>query len=619
MFRKALFSFTFGLSAFLCTVNAQQLTLWTPDHWEVLSDESRPGVESPNLLMVGGRNGNASAQLAARGSGMLTDPVVEVSPLQHEGGATMPAHFVTVRYGSQHHRDAIGERDPKREGEYFHLSTKPLKETRTLVARLTATIPPNAPPGTYRGQVTVRARGVPAQTLPLTLLVGKGVLPAPDHYVSHVNFLHSPDSVALRYGVSMWSNEHWEKLAESYKVLRALGQSVLWVPVTLHAETSGGNRSGPNHFGSIEGVIRFREEGGNIVPDFSVFEQMLLRWRDQVVKPQFVILYVWDRSFADMERDHANDLKAVVTGVDARGQTRELLVPYPGDSAGEAMWGEVIAGTKRRVEHLGWDPASVLIGMAHDRKPEARVVEFFNKVAPGIQWNVISHMRGYNVRDGKMMIGDMDVAYHEFPWNPQHPENLGNGLLGGWNYDFPVATISRFHTRGNENGLSHRWLLEGTVGNHGTRNRVRQMGPTRFKVEYWGAPRPNGGTGALLNMGGWVNLMRNHTNLGTAGPNGLEPSVYLQNNIESVQDVEARIAIEQMLSDDEMRGKLSDELVARAREVLNERSRFIHRNRTSDPTWMGMDDFHPLRHSLKLYDTLGDMQQAAQNMPRLER
>lgn len=120
-------------------------------------------------------------------------------------------------------------------------------------------------------------------------------------------------------------------------------------------------------------------------------------------------------------------------------------------------------------------------------------------------------------------------------------------------------------------------------------------------------------------MGGWVNLMRNHTTLGTAGPNGLEPSVYLQNNIESVQDVEARIAIEQMLADDEMRGKLSDDLVARAREVLNERSRFIHHNRQTEPRWQGLDDFNPLRHSLKLYDTLGDMQEATQNMPRLER
>ena len=281
MFRKSIFPFVFSLCVVLCTawVHAQPLTLWTPDPWDVLNDESQPDGDAPNLLMVGGRNGNASAQIAARGNGMLTDPVVEVSPLRHEGGATMPADYVTVRYGSQHHRDAIGERDPKREGDYFHLSTQPLKETRTLVARLTATIPPNAPAGVYRGQVTVRARGVPAQTLPLTLLVGKGVLPSPDHYVSHVNFLHSPDSVALRYGVPMWSDAHWEKLAESHKVLRALGQSVLWIPVTLRSETAEGNRSGPNHFGSREGVIRFRQEGGNITPDFSVFEQMLLRWR----------------------------------------------------------------------------------------------------------------------------------------------------------------------------------------------------------------------------------------------------------------------------------------------------------------------------------------------------
>jgi hypothetical protein len=58
-------------------------------------------------------------------------------------------------------------------------------------------------------------------------------------------------------------------------------------------------------------------------------------------------------------------------------------------------------------------------------------------------------------------------------------------------------------------------------------------------------------------MSGWVNLIRNRTVLGTAGPNGVEPSVYLMNNIESIQDTETRIAIEQILRNHGTPGKNS--------------------------------------------------------------
>lgn len=596
------------------TALGQAPAIWTPDHWKLLDDESTPTDGEPHLLLVGGRNGMASGLLAARTGDWIRRPVVTVTALRHEDGqAVIPPAAITVRYGSQHHRDAIGEQSPNREGPYMHLSTKPLEQTKTLVSRITVSIPADAAPGVYQGQAQIRATGL-TRRVPLTLHVGRGVLPDPTNYVSHVNYPSSPDSVALRYGVPMWSADHFRRMEASFEIFRQLGQSVLHVPVIIQSQTADGNRSNFNHFGSRQGMIRFRVTGRQVQPDFSAFEQFIAEWKRRVGTPQFVVLYVWDISFSDHERNALAGLQAVVTGVDARGATGELLVPYPGTPDSEQLWRQVIGGVRDRVEANGWKRESVLIGIAHDRKPTDRTVDFFNEIAPGIHWNVISHMRGYGIRDGRMTIGNMEVGYHEFPWNPvPRADHRPGTILGGWNSDFPVATISRFHSMQSENDLSHRWLGDGTVGNVGTRNRTNIIGPTRWKIEFWPVPRPDRDgrvtMGSLFNMQGWVNLIRNRTNLGTAGPTGLEPTVYLQNNIESIQDTEARIAIEMMLRSDEIRPKLSDELVDRAHQLIVERARVINLNR--ERGWAGIDDFDHQQHARMLYDTLGEMQEAA--------
>ncbi len=594
---------------------AQPLAVWTPEPFEMLDDDSRPTPGPPQLRLVGPRNGMASGVVAARGADMLRNPRVTVSDLRHTGGAgTIPAARVTVRYGSQHHRDALGERDPEREGRYFHLSTAPLETTRTLVAWITVNVPAQAAPGTYQGQVTVQVPGGGA--VPLTLVVSEAVHPPMEQYGTHVNFLHSPDSVALRYEVPMWSDAHFELLAPSYAILRALGQSVLHLGVVLRSDDGDGSTSHPVHFGTREGVIRFRGEGAQARPDFTAFDAMLGRWRTQVGSPQFVVLTLWDQAFGRQEsNDEAGRMQAVVTGWDGR-QARNVRVPYPGTSGSEAVWQPVIEGVRQRVRQIGWDPDSVILGTAHDRKPIDRTVEFFNRIAPGIRWNVISHGRGYSFRDGQFRIGAMEVAYHEYPWNPNPPENLGERILGGWDAPFPVATIARFH-RGN-NLRSYRWLVEGNTGRHHVRS-TPVIGPTRFKLEYWGVPGTDGRgrptISSIMNMGGWVNLMRNHTNLGTAGPRGMEPSAFLLQAMEGVQEAVARVEIEKILTDESRRARVSPELRVQAYEVLNERADFVRANRAEDPRWEGVEGFDWREHVRKLYDTLAAMQQAAGGRP----
>jgi hypothetical protein len=308
----------------------QALQVWTPEPWEMLSDETPPAPPPPHVRMAGGRNGWASGLVAARGEGMLSSPRVEVSDLRHESGVTFPARFWSP-FATAPSTTATrsGNATRRREGDYFPPLHHPApEETRTLVARLTAEIPANAPPGVYRGQAVVNANG--RHTVPVTLTVGEGSDPLPRSTTSPTSTIPTaPTPWPCATGTDMWSREHWEKLDASFGVFRLLGQNVVHVPVILHSERRGGNRSNPNHFGSRHGMIRFQLQGNQVVPDFTVFETFLARWRDRVGPPQFIVLYVWDISFANHERDHFDGLQAVVTGVDARGHPLGTARPLP--------------------------------------------------------------------------------------------------------------------------------------------------------------------------------------------------------------------------------------------------------------------------------------------------
>ena len=387
---------------FLCTVRlpAASIQIWTPEPWILIAPDTPPVPGPPSVRMVGGRNGWGSGLVVARGNAPIQNPRASISDLRHATGANFPSGQVTIRYGSRDHRDDLAAQHPSPRDNYFHLSTTPLEETETLVVRFTAEIPHDALPGTYEGTITLTANGT--HHIPVQLVVGAGTIPPQGEYVSHANYPSSPDSVALRYGVPMWSPEHWQKLEASFRVYRALGQDVLHVPVILRSRQQDGTISNVNHFGSREGMIRFREQDGHTTPDFQVFEQMLHHWREQVGIPQFIVLYVWDVSFRRMEQsDLEENLQAIVTGIDPQGQPYELGVPYPGTPGSNEIWQPVIQGVRDRVEQMGLDPASVLIGIAHDHKPDNRVIDFYNQIDPGIHWNVISHMRGMAFGTGK--------------------------------------------------------------------------------------------------------------------------------------------------------------------------------------------------------------------------
>ena len=70
---------------------------------------------------------------------------------------------------------------------------------------VTVSVPPSAKAGNYKGKLAITAEGASPVVVPVELHVANWQLPDPKEFSSHVGLTQSPESVALRYKVAMWS------------------------------------------------------------------------------------------------------------------------------------------------------------------------------------------------------------------------------------------------------------------------------------------------------------------------------------------------------------------------------------------------------------------------------
>ncbi len=491
-----------------------------------------PGQPVRPLSLVAARGGSASGVLAAsRREGLAGRQVrARMSPLRHEHGqAFLPATAAEVRFA----RMPVNARgEPV--GYFDILSPEPLDEATVQPVWFTIDVPAQAAPGRYHGAVEVsHGHGTPARVA-LTLDVSPFTLPHPSRYRTFLGLMQSPDTPAHHYQVPLYSDLHFRYLEAALARLGRTGSSVLYA--TAVRET---------HFGNEHAMIRFRERGGQAVPDFSVFDRYLDLFARQVGPPQRIVVQVWT---ADMDTRGQRTREVKLTRIGARGDAEAWTQPVYGEPGTEDLWRPVADGLRERMARRGRPADTLAWGIGIDHRPHPDTVAFFRRIAPDVGWALFTHGRGDpRPREGELEIQGMRVTYLVHPYTPRQGFRRRSGEFGGWDNPFLFVSSMRAAVTGQSSPASYRILVDAA-----TRDQTR--GVARIGFDFW----PQEGTldrrgaGLLTRYRTSnvldINLMRdNPRSLTAPGPQGPLGTVRLEMLREGRQLAEARIVIENAL------------------------------------------------------------------------
>jgi hypothetical protein len=279
------------------SVRKQGVQVWVADiHHRTESTDYLPaGEPAGTIRIVGGRNGAYGAQVVIGADKPLQQARVAVSELKQDGGGgRLSPETVNVFYELPFPVDEFTVEklgDPKGMGSKFP-DTKSLAQFEAMAdpgktylfdhlrsaagtnvaanacqpVWLSFRIPADAPPGIYRGKVTVTAQGMDPVDVPVEAEIVGWRVPDPAAFAAVVACEESPFGVARQYGVPMWSDAHFNLLEASLKQLGRVGNR--WVDVPVIRNTEYGNRD--------DSMIQWiRKKDGTFTFDFTVLDRYL--------------------------------------------------------------------------------------------------------------------------------------------------------------------------------------------------------------------------------------------------------------------------------------------------------------------------------------------------------
>jgi len=423
-----------------------------------------------------------------------------------------------------------------------------------------AEVPKDAAPGDYRGSLTISADGQEPIKVPIELKVVAWTLPDPPDYAYWMAMIQSPEAVALHYGAPLWSPEHCRLVAKSLEWVGKLGPKVLYLP--LGAESQYGNEQ------SL--VLWTKEPDGGYRPDFRNVETYLDLALKHMGKPRFVVAGVWDSCMHVSVPAHLRRAFPRISVLDpATGKVSNADGPKHGTPEAAAFWKPVLAGLRERLANRGLGDA-LLLGYCADRQPDEATVGAFHEVAPDLGWQANRHPPLRNdtlpYKGGAVPIllqanvwggwDNWDPATRrpygwKFPANPSLRTWLDRGL-------FDACPIAQFRTAPEQALLADRRGL-GQIG-----------------ADFWPVKDPSGKLTHTM-YGRFPSTSEGNLGIYSGqllypGPNGPAPTARYQMMRENVQECEARIFLEKLLT--QQPSPLPPELAPKLQEVLDERTRW---------------------------------------------
>ncbi len=577
----------------------EQLQAWngdllTSDYTSDFGDRCEP-IRAVDLKGPG--NGYISGKVVIGSSKAIEDLKVTCSDLK-QGPAVIPAGQIRARYavpfgrtasnGDDHANGAV-ELDCLLEAPLDSFPATTAGKGAVVPIWLTLKAPKGAKPGVYTGQATIEVRGEKTLTVPLRAEIAEYAVPDTQDYRTWIELMQSPDTLAVEYDVPFWSDEHWAMIANSMRYIGEIGSRVVHVP--LIAQTNSGNE---------QSMVRFiKKADGTFDYDFSIMDKYLDLAEKHMGRPKFTAFTAWDIYLDTPEQEvtftgredvpnHSFDREGAwlaarwdlrgkgptVTALNrATGQIASVNLPRFEEPDAKAIWKPLFDELRKRMARRGLED-TMLLGMASDRWPDKEEMTVLQEVSGNLPW--INHTHGGS-HVGSKLHGMATVAYTAYVWNVQYahapPINAVSvqdpqSRMYGWKRpelyvefrrftalnDWPPSTIllfSEIQITGQQRGL-------GRVGADfwrvykDKRGRRRDWIWDRYPQSLWHS----------------CNLMSHMLVPGPAGPVASNRYELLR---EGIQQCEARIAIESVLTDAAQKAKLPGDLAERAQQLLDDR------------------------------------------------
>jgi len=554
-----------GLQANVAPFKGYGFHIWNLSIAERPSISAYPEYRAPlhPVRLAGCRNGLFAGAIGVTDEKPIDSLTVKTAPLKQKSGkAAIPASAVEVRPVLG---DLLEDAIPGRYGVH--------KDHGSAFAPLwiRVRVPADALPGDYAGKIIVAADNVPAREVPLQLSVADWTLPPIRDYHAMMDYIQSPESVAMAYDVPLWSDAHFKLLDRTFAVLSEIGCKTLFITAVRRT-----------HFGNEHAMLRWiLDEDFNIQPDFTIVEKYLDTALKRLERIPAVVFCCWEPAesagHADLGGQRIADKKIMLTVVDPdTGELSPQTGPAWGTPEAKEFWRKANQGMLAVLKKRGMEK-SLLFGLIGDARPSKGAMDDITTGIENARWAAHSHFRvrkwqGYDVQLGSALWG---IGIHTV--NPSH------GLGFGWANDWWLTLCAR--------GLSQRvspvlcrTTTERWIGGWQNQNPYLFFegvsGVSRVGADFWRVVKDRHGNPRATLAGrypescwGQLNLNNFMTAILGQGKNGAIPTIRSESFRENIQEIEARIYIEKAWLDPAADKILGEEMLGRIRNLLNDRIR----------------------------------------------
>ena len=597
------------------------LQVWPADPLAVDMDLDYGDPAEPlrAVTILGTRNGMFSGKVLVGSPKPIRGLRATVEDLVGQGGR-IPAEAVRIRYGME-----WGEQQPREQTRLNYLlpyvkynavqfnalspaapqqvAPRPLVEAwyrernlpqtvtpvpgAVVPVWLTVKVPANVGAGTYTGTVKIEAQGETPIEAPLEVRVADWRLPSTQDYCTWVDMIQSPDTLALEYGVPLWSEKHWEMIARSFQLIGETGSRTVYVPLIAHS-----------NLGNEDSMVRWIKKGDRYEYDFSTMERYLDVAEKNLGRPKLLVFVVWDVYMlpkSSLENPHGNAFRlrdqlqylqqiggkygtgpmVTVESLGTGGKVEKrtvVLPPHLDAAASRPLWQPLFDELRQRLKKRAMEKIAML-GLLHDTWATKQEVQFFRDITGGMPWAMQSHG---GPAEGKLLYDVAPIGYQAVVWDVRFSDDganehgRGKGIIDsfhGWNRKVLWSQFDRWSREGDP---CTRWRQQAEVCITGA-----QRGPGRLGAEYWKVFKDKRGkrTARVYERypeSDWRNLVIPEAIM-APGPGGAVATNQMEALREGVQECEALVVIERALMDAGLRAKAGADLVARCEQYLRAR------------------------------------------------